>query len=193
MKIKNSLKISCISVFLLLISPALLRAEGRRSMPLDVYLILDASEKFLEVRDEVTAWINEDIIDRLLQNGDRLLIWSAGERARLIHSETISSQKDEAKEKIRNLEIQGRDADFRTAIQEAASKAAQGSPGERRISYILAVSASALTLAQSLGGGPSGLFRWARAEKYSGWLAMVIDPNIDERVRRAAAAYMRSL
>jgi hypothetical protein len=178
---------SLVPVFL---NPVFVLAEDRRSIPLDLYLIIDSSEKFREIKDETTAWINEQIIDRLLQEGDRLVIWSAGDAATIIYAETIGASKDEAKNKIRNLEIQGRSPDFGSALQEATSRAAQGSAS--RISMTLLVS-TAESLAPSLGGSSAGLFRWSRVEQYSRWQALVVAPsNLGEKVRRAAASYMNS-
>jgi hypothetical protein len=179
-------------VFLFLLGSGFLKAEDQRNIPLDLYLIVDASEGFREARDETVTWINTEVIDRLLQNGDRLVIWSAGDTARIIHSETIGSQKDEAKQKLKNLEIQGRNADFSAAIREAASRSERDSAGGKRISYTLLVSGSAKALAPALEGSSASLFRWSRAEKYSRWQAMVVAPNIGEKVRQAAAAYMSS-
>ena len=189
-------KTIALSVFLLLLISPFLKSQNQRRIPLDMYIIIDATEGFREVRDEIAAWVNDDIIDRLLLEGDKLMIWSAGETARLIHTETISSQKDVAKRVIGNIEIQGSRADFATAVQEASILeretifSVQGAVS--RISYILVVSSSAGNLAHALGGSSASLFRWSRAERSSRWQAMVVAPNIGDRVREAAAAFMRS-
>jgi hypothetical protein len=179
-----------ITIFLLfLIISGFLQAQDHRSMPLDLYLIIDASEKFRETRDESAAWINEQIIERLLQEGDRLVIWSAGDTATIIHTETIGASKEEAKNKVASLDTRGRSADFGGALREASSRAAAG--GANRLSMTLLISGSAETLASSLGAG-SGLCRWSRVEQYSRWQALVIAPAIGDKVRRAAAAFMSS-
>ena len=177
-------------VFFFLLVPVFLQAADKRTVPLDLYLVIDASEGFREAKDMTVAWISEEVFDRLLQEGDRLVIWSAGDSARIIHTETVGSKTDEAKEKLRKMEIQGGDADFSTAVQET-SRAAREAAAEKRISYTLMVTGSAITMAPTLEGG-SGLFRWSRAEKYSGWQALVVAPGIGEKVRQAAAAYMNS-
>jgi hypothetical protein len=177
-----------ITIFLLFLAiPAFLAAEDRRSMPLDLYLIIDASERFRETRDEIAAWVNGQIIDRLLQEGDRLVIWSAGDTATIIHTETIGASKDEAKNTVANLDARGRSADFGSALQQASSRAAATSAN--RLSMTLLISGSAENLASSLGSG-SGLFRWSRVEHFSRWQALVIAPAIGDKVRRAAAAFM---
>ena len=191
MKAIKSLLITC--VLILFPVSSFLGAEDSRSLPLDLYLIIDASEGFLESKDETVAWINAEVIDRLLQEGDRLVIWSAGEKAAIIYSETVGAQKEEAKQKLLNLETNGKNADFAAAIREAASRSGLDETGRKRISYALLVSGSAENLAPALEGSSAGLFRWSRAEKYSRWQALVIAPNIGEKVRRAAADYMSSL
>jgi hypothetical protein len=176
-------------VFLVLfLMPAYLRAEDSRTIPLDLYLIIDTSERFRENSGEILAWINEQVIDRMLQEGDRLVIWSAGETSGIIYSETIGAGTDDVKNRLRNLEIQGRNPDFSSALREAASRAARDSAN--RLSMTLLVSSSAANLAPSLETGSAGLLRWSRVELYSRWQALVVAPAIDAEVRRAAAAYM---
>jgi len=173
-------------------APCLLTAQERRSIPLDLYLIIDTSEGFQEARNETVNWLNEQVIDRLLMEGDRMVIWSAGSTARVIHSETVGTQKNEAKDKLRNIEISGSVADFSGALGDAASRATRENPRGDRISYTMIVSGSAENLAPSIEGNSSGIFRWFRAEKYSRWQVLVAGPNINQKVRQAAAAYMSS-
>ena len=186
-KSRNLLFIWILAIFL---TPCLLYADDQRSVPLDLYLIIDATEGVREAKNEITAWLNSEIIDRLLQEGDRVVIWSAGPTAQIIHTETVGAQKNEIKDKIQNLEISGTRADFLGALREAASRETRENPGGNRISYTLLISSSAANLAPALAGGSAGLLRWFRAEKYAGWQALVAAPNIATRVREAAAAYM---
>ena len=191
MRATNFRKFISALAFLVILIPGLLKAEDLRSIPLDLYLIVDASEGFQRTREEAVAWINDEVIDRLLQEGDRLVIWSAGETARIMHSETIGSEKNEAKQKLENLEILGRSADISTAIREAVLRS-QRDTGPDRISFTLMVGGSAGILAPALRGNTAGLFRWSKAVKYSRWQALVLAPGIGEDVRKAAAAYMAS-
>ena len=177
-------------IFAVFMAPGLLTAQDRRTIPLDLYLIIDVSEGFRENRNETIAWINEQIIDRLLQEGDRVVIWTAGTEARVIHTETIGNQKNDVKDKLNNLEISGAAANFSGAMNEAASRASRENPGGNRISYTLLVSSSAANLAPSIGGSSSGLFRWFRTERYSKWQVLVAAPNIVQRARQAASAFM---
>jgi hypothetical protein len=176
-------------VFLVLfLMPVQLWADDSRAVPLDLYLIIDTSERFRETSGEIISWINEQYIDGVLQEGDRLVIWSTGNTARIIYTETIGSGTSEAKDTLRNLEIGGANADFSGALREATSRAASDSAN--RLSLTLLISSSAENLAPSLGNGSAGLFRWSRVAQYSRWQALVVAPAIDAEVRRAAAAYM---
>ncbi|MCL2833965.1 MAG: hypothetical protein FWD78_12405 [Treponema sp.] len=171
------------------LTPFHLKAADQRTIPLDMYLIIDTSEGFRDTQSETINWINDQVIDRLLQEGDRLMIWSAGPAAQVIYTETIGAKKDDAKAKLLNLTISGRNADFSGALRDAASRAAKDNPDRKRISYTMLVSGSAENLAPALGGS-GNLFRWSRAEKYDRWQILVADPNIAQRVSRAAASYM---
>jgi hypothetical protein len=102
----------------------------------------------------------------------------------------MGPEKDEAKEKLINLEIEGKTADFTAAIFEAASRSGAGRDTADRINYTLIVSGSVENLAPALEGSSAGLFRWSRAEKYSRWQAFVVAPGISEKVHQAAASYM---
>ena len=192
MKINNHVKfILVLMVFLGPgLRPGLLLAQNRQ-VPLDLYLIIDASERLREDRSEILNWINTELFNRLLQEGDRLVIWTAGSQARIIHSETISGTVSEAREKLGSFEVSGSRADFPGAVREAASMANRENPDGRRINYTVLISSSAEALAPSFEGNPA-LFRWFRTEQYSRWQAIVIDPNIAQRVRQAASAYMSS-
>jgi len=191
MKIQWLKKIFCIAAFALLSAPSVLQAADQRKIPLDIYLIIDTSEGLIPARSEIIGWVNDQVIDRLLQEGDRLVIWSAGPAAKIIYTETIGSTKDKAKNELLNLDVSGSSADFSAALSDAASRAARENPDRNRISYTILVSSSAENLAPSLDDSNS-LFRWSRAEKYSRWQVLVADPNIDQRVRQAAASYMNS-
>jgi hypothetical protein len=179
--------------FGLLFIPGFLRAQDIRTIPLDMYLIVDGSSRISDAKNEAAAWIGEEIIDRFLKDGDSLTLWSAGAKSQVVFSETLggANGKDAVKAKIKALEVSGEEPDFSGALGEAASRAAaRGDSG--RISYTLLVSASAESLAPALAGKSARLFRWSKAEEYSRFMVLVVDPNIHNRVSQAAAAYMNS-
>jgi hypothetical protein len=178
--------------FAVLVLPGFLRAEDIRTLPLDMYLIVDGSSRISEAKNETAAWIGEQIIERMLKDGDSLTLWSAGPEARLLFSETLggANGKDEVKAKLKDLEASGSVADFSGALRDAAARAARGEAG--RLAYTMVVSASAESLAPALTGKDANLFRWSRVEEYSRFRILVVAPDIHGKVRQAAAAYMNS-
>ena len=177
-------------IFLSFLAPVFLQAEDRRSLPLDLYLIVDGSSMLKDAKDEAIAWINRDIVDGILQEGDSLTIWSAGDKAQLIYAEAIGARKDGVKEKLLSLDTSGRRADFTGALREAASRASRGAEDRKRLSITMVVSASAASLAPALEGNSAGLFRWYRVDEYVRWQALFVAPDIGDKVIRTAAAYM---
>ena len=171
----------------------LLNAEDKRSLPLDMYLIIDGSSSLESSKSETIAWINDQVIDRILMDGDKITIWTAGERARIIHSDTLSGAagKKEIKDKLAALETGGKAADFSGALSDVASRLSQSS-GQNRLPYTMLVTASAEGMEPALSGSSQGLFRWFRSEKYERWQVLVVAPDIGRKVQQTAAAYMSS-
>ena len=170
---------------------SLLHAQDRRTIPLDLYLIIDGSSAMEDSRDEIAAWVNDHVIDRILMEGDRITIWTAGSAARVIHSAEISG--DAEKQAIRDLlgamDARGATADFSGAITDAASRL---SADRSRLSHTMLITASAEGLRPAFTGSARHLFQWFRSEQFSRWQVLVVGPDIGARVRQAAAAYMAS-
>jgi hypothetical protein len=186
----NPLKKILGGVFMALFLPSLLGAQDIRTIPLDMYLIVDGSSQTPGAENETAAWIGEQIIDRVLKEGDSLTLWSAGSKAQVLFSGILEGAdgKDAAKAKLNALDASGGVPDFAGALRDAAARSARGSSG--RISYTLLVSASAEALAPALTGRDADLFRWSRVEEYSRFRVLVLAPNIHNQVRQAATAYM---
>ena len=166
-----------------------LTAEDSRSIPMDLYLIIDGSEAFRSSKAGAIAWINERVVDRLLMEGDRISVWAAGERAELVFSGVVSSGDNQAvKDKLASITATGRNADFYGALRNVHS----GISGDR-LSYTLLVTASAGGLERAIAGDTQGLLRWFRSERYEQWQVLSIAPDIGGKVSQAAAAYMNSL
>jgi hypothetical protein len=151
---------------------------------------MDGSSRIVDVKDEAIAWIGEQVIDRILKDGDSLTIWSAGPKARVLLSETLegANGKDAVKTKLNTLDVSGEVPDFSGALKDAVSRAAGGNSG--RIKYTLLISASAESLAPALTGRDAYLFRWSKVEEYSRFMVLVVAPDIHNKVRQSAAAYM---
>ncbi|MDR0473374.1 MAG: hypothetical protein LBH43_06860 [Treponema sp.] len=172
------------------LAPGLLTAQEKRGIPLDLCLIVDGSAMFSEGKAEALNWINRELIDGILQENDKLTIWSAGDSARIIYSETVGSQKDSIRNTLKALETTGQKADFAGALRETASGGGANQNREPlRMSVTMLVSGSARAMSHSMASDP-GLFRWSMVDEYSGWQVLVTAPGIGPEVRRAAAAYM---
>jgi hypothetical protein len=176
---------------ILLVFLTVINAEDKRNLPLDIYLIIDASETMKTPKNEVLSWINQNIVDKILSDGDRINIWIAGDRPEIIYSGTVSAPEGnkEIKDKLSNFSITAKKADFSGALREAASRAAN--TPKNRLSYTILITASAEGLRGSFAS--NGLFRWFRSERYERWQVLIVDPNIGPKVQEAARAYMNSL
>ena len=170
----------------------LLNAEDRRTIPLDMYLIIDGSEALKNPKNDAIAWINQRVIDRILIDGDRITVWNAGNKAQIIYSDTVSaSGKNDLREKLKALETGGKTADFSGALSEALPKISQ-TPRDR-LAYTLLITASAEGMEPALAGSSQGMLRWFRSEKYERWQVLVVAPDIGPKVKQNAAACMSSL
>jgi len=171
----------------------LLNAEDKRVIPLDLYLIIDGSSALKSAKNDVVSWINQQVVDRILVDGDRITVWNAGDRAQVIYSETIvvSSGKSALKDKLQTLNTEGRTADFSSALKEVLPKVSQ-TPGDR-LACTMLITASAEGLEPAISGSSQNLLRWFRSEKYERWQVLVLAPDIGGKVQQNAQAYMRSL
>jgi len=169
-----------------------LRAEDKRVIPLDLYLIIDCSESINGVKNDALAWVSSKVVDRLLIAGDKVTVWSAGDSAQIIHNGEISASggKQEITDLFKNLATNGKTADFSGALGDIASRVSQ--TGQDRLSYTVLVTSSAGRLESALTGNAQSLLRWSRSEKYSGWQVLVVAPDIAPKVSQAALSYMSS-
>jgi hypothetical protein len=176
-----------VSLLLSLFSPVFVSAGDQRALPMDMYVIIDGSSALKNGRDAALAWICDDLVDGLLMEGDRLSVWNAGEKAVLLFSGSLTGDdtKEDAKNAIRGAAAGGGSPDYAGALREVPAA------GNRdRLVYTILVSGPGFSPA---GGGNdiAALLRYSRVQDYPGWRTIVADMGIDERVRNAAAAYMR--
>jgi hypothetical protein len=169
-----------------------LKADDRRTIPLDFYLIIDCSESINTAKNDALAWVSSKVVDRLLIEGDKVTIWSAGDSAQIIYNGEISASggKGEITDLLQNLVTNGKTADFPGALRDMALRVSQTS--QSRLSYTVIVTSSAGSLESTLIGSSQAMLRWSRAEKYSGWQVFVAAPDIAPKVRQAALNYMSS-
>jgi len=173
--------------------PILSFAADTRTLPLDMNLIIDGSAAMRNPKNDTLAWINEQLIDRILVDGDKITIWTAGVAAQVIHSDTVSGTagKNAIKDKLRSITTEGQTADFTGALRDASARVSQ--TAANRLAYTVLVTASAEALEPALTGSAPGLFRWFRSKKYERWQVLGVAPVIRRKVQQAAAAYMKSL
>ena len=178
---------------LLIFLPVFLTAEDKRIIPLDMYLIIDDSSSMQASKNDAIGWINEQVIDRILADGDKITIWTAGDKAEINYSDTISGDagKKTVKDKLLAMGSEGKTADFTGALIDAASRISQ-TPRDR-LSYTMLITASAEGLEPVLTGNSPGNLKWFRSEKFQRWQVLVVAPDIGGKVQQAAAAYMRTL
>lgn len=166
--------------------------QETRSAPINVNLIIDSSQAFSGVKDDVVSWVSQSVIERTLINGDRITVWSAGQSAKVIFSETIKSaaEKDAVKKSIQAINAgagsSSSGADFSGALKEASSRQDSG------LSYTLLITASPYALSAILSSPQASLLKYSRVEEFSGWRVLIIALNIDSKVRNAAAAFFNS-
>jgi hypothetical protein len=173
---------------LIFLMPGLLHAADKRSLPLDLFLIVDGSSMLANAKNDAVSWLSREYIDRILVEGDTLNIWSAGDKAQLVYTETIGAKKDAAKDKLKALTTTGKSSDFIGALRDAAAKA--GSQDGKRLKVTLVVTGSAEAFAPTLEGASANLLRWSRVEESSRWQALMVAPGIGDKVHRAAVAYI---
>ena len=180
----------CLGILAIALLP--LNAEDKRTIPLDIYLIVDGSTTLKNSKNDVLAWINEQVVDRILSDGDKITILSAGENARVIYSDAISGAgKTGVKDSFRSLDTEGKTADFSGALREVNARLPQ-TPRDR-LAVTMLITGSAEILEPAMAGNAQGLLRWFRSERYERWQVLVVAPDIGGKVRNAAAAYMSAV
>lgn len=174
-------------LFLLCAGP--LPGEDRRTVPVNVYVIVDGSENLRTPWAGALEWLCGSLVDGLLQRGDRLTIWTAGAAARMVYDETLGGEEtmEAAKGIFRSISPRGDSADYAGALGQAAESARRA----RGMTYTLVVSGR--------GGGPSSggnaalnLMHYSRVREFSGWRVYVVGLDIASQVEQAAAAFMRA-
>jgi hypothetical protein len=178
-------------VVLLLVCPRLLMAGDKRNIPLDLFLIIDGSSTLSTVQNAVVRWLNEQVVDRTLQEGDRLTVWVAAEKGEILFSATLKGPGDKARIKrmFQSLEFTGGTANFAGVLRDATARIRQAPS----LAYTLLISGSTTGSAPSLGGDAVGLLRFTRVEEYPGWRAMVIGLGLSSQVQKAASDYLQGV
>jgi hypothetical protein len=161
-----------------------------RAVPVDMYIIVDGSSAMERGREEALGWLCTTVVDGILQQGDRLWVWTAGDRPRLIYSGAVDADRERAKTSIRSIQFQGDRADYQAALREV--QAALARQDGKRLTYTLLVSGSGAKDPPSREAESAGLLRYSRVESFSGWRVLTVGLDIDAKVRRASAYYLNN-
>lgn len=166
-------------------------AWGQRSIPLDVYIIVDSSSAMDKGKDEAVSWLCATVIDGIVTDGDRLTIWTAGTGTELLYSGTVSGgAREEAKNLIRQIRFSGGAADYRGALTEARAKVL-ASP-DKRLTWTLLVSGANPKDPPIREAESAGLLLYSKVESFSGWRVLTVGLDVSDKVRESASAYMRN-
>ncbi|GHV66128.1 hypothetical protein AGMMS49928_00050 [Spirochaetia bacterium] len=170
---------------------SLVGAEDKRQESIDMFVVIDGSAALKNARQAVLAWFQEQILNGILLDGDRLSVWIAGEKAELIFSETLSGpeSRNNLQEKLNSAPSEAKNADFAGALREISARKGS-SKGVLPINTLLITSATG-GVYTSLGESIGRILRYSRVEDFSGWRAIRILTNIGPQVEDAAGAYLR--
>ncbi|MCL1927459.1 MAG: VWA domain-containing protein [Treponema sp.] len=155
-----------------------------RTIPIDVYIIVDSSSAMEKGKEEAMAWLCNTVIDGMLLQEDRIWIWAAGSGPDLIYSGSLGN-KEEAKAAVRSIRFQGNAADYRGALQQARVLAGTSN----RTTYTLLVSGSGAKDPPTREAESAGLLRYSRVESFSGWRVLTVGLDLDPKVTRASSFY----
>jgi hypothetical protein len=174
--------------FLTFLFPGFTAAEDRRTVPITMYLIIDGSEDIKNGKDAAVAWINDNIIDKILQEGDNLTVWIAGEKAKVLFSEPLNgtAQKETVKELLRSVKPEGSVADYTGAFREALAR--ENRQSGQGIFYTLLVTGTAGSFFR---GNPEVEFlRYSKVQEFPGWRVQVVGLGLGPRIQKAVSDYM---
>jgi hypothetical protein len=175
-----------------LLSP--LFAAAGRLLPVDIFLIIDGSVALRQGRNEALDWLCDHVVDGLLQEGDRLTIWIAGEKPEELYSGGMAGNetKETVKTLIRAIPAKDKSADFPGALREAAKRRGINSGRDsERLACTLLISGMAAGYNSLSGKEMPDFLRYSRFEEFSAWRAVTVAPGIEADVKNAAAAFMR--
>jgi hypothetical protein len=173
--------------FIAALFPLKINALDSRNIPVEVNLIMDGSRGMKNAWEEAANQVGSYLADQILQEGDRLTIWDAGARARIIYSETLKGGefREEIKALLKSRVPEGPAADFAGALREAAARNSGG-----KMTYTMLVSGSSAGLSSALAEGGANLLKYSRVRDFPSWKILIVALDINSRVREAAAAYM---
>ncbi|MDR2210004.1 MAG: hypothetical protein LBO65_00850 [Spirochaetaceae bacterium] len=166
--------------------PGRFRSLGRNG-PIDVNLIIDGSRYMGGTGAQ--AWICDHLVDGILQEGDYLSVWIAGDRAAVLYQGVLGADDREIiKGLIQRPLPESPSADFAGALRAAQGAGVpEGRPPA--MTYTLLVS-SPRGLSPAQVGAALPYLRYSRVLEFPGWRALVIALDISRQVREAADSFL---
>jgi hypothetical protein len=152
-------------------------------------LIIDGSQFMEEPGEDAAAWLCEYVVDGMLQAGDYLRIWIAGEKVLSLYGGLLGEGDREAVKTLLRRPLPGsKTADFEGALR-AVMVPPSGISRSPLMTYTLLVSSPGGLSPAHLGAAVSYL-RFSRVMEFPGWRALVIAPDIGPQVREAAGSFL---
>jgi hypothetical protein len=154
---------------------------------------MDATPAMNSVRREAIDWVCTSIVDGILQNGDRITLWSVSERPGELISQTISSSadKDSLKAIIQSIAEAPGPANYKLALGIAAEREKKRTDRDR-IFFTLLVGAYIEEMDANQGKvsyNGIDLLKYSRVLDFPGWKAIVVGLGLDDAINKAAAIY----
>ena len=173
--------------------PNSIRAQDQRTSPIDALLLMDATPAMNSVRREAIDWVCTSFVDGILQNGDRITLWSVSEQPGELISQTISSNadKDSLKAIIQSIAEAPGPANYKLALGIAAEREKKRTDRDR-IFFTLLVGVYFEEMDANQGKvsyNGIDLLKNSRVTDFPGWKAIVVGLGLDDAINKAAAIY----
>ncbi|MFQ3547288.1 MAG: vWA domain-containing protein [Termitinemataceae bacterium] len=168
-----------------------------RSIPLDMYLLIDTSKAMGSQLPEAVQWFESEILTELMQVGDECTLWTLSQQPQEIFSRSITSIDDfeiirkqlKTIGSLRNTSDFSTSTDILAGIQKAQLADTKRGTQERIAVIFLLLGTGAEGPSKNTEGTASVL-RYSRVEDFYGWKLFILGVNIEERTKAAAKQYM---
>jgi hypothetical protein len=190
MKRENSKFIVFLLVTLLPLS--LCFGQDERSAPAAIYVMFDNSVSMKGSGEEAAAWLNDHIMDDILQIDDSLTVWSLADETSLQYSGDIETREtlEEIKAVLSSITVTDGEGNYQAAfedLKDAAASLPRGVP-----SYIVLVTGLSGQSASFFSADAAEVLKHSLSRDFPGWKVMVIGLGMEQKIKAAAAAYMDS-
>ncbi len=189
-------------LFLLCFSMLLPIHSGERTIPVDVFLMIDKSLSMAEAGkfDSMDKWVQSHLIDQILINDDWITIYQFYGRADHLLSLTVGTAADRTKitNTIKEIEPDGQYTDIGLAldtIKDALDK--RGTNGRFKILLLLTDLKQEAPWTSRYAGSPesfeSPYLAEARRIQHDEWYEITLDMDIQDRVVKTSRELFNSI